>query len=265
MAGIHCTCTRCGAAFAALTSKAKYCTLLCRSRDGEDKRRASPDIMARRAAKQRDRRMAEPQDVRQRRLAGAREYSERNRESVLSYKRTYYADNIEEIRAKSRARYEDEAFQAESRARSREWRKANPERKAAANKSWAQANPEKMSAYFRRSKAKRRENPSHRLYSSISAQLRAALNGRKGRRKWESLVGYYREDLIDHLERQFVRGMSWDNYGVAWHVDHITPQVLFELDAVDLATVRACWALGNLRPLWSGDNISKGARITHLL
>lgn len=265
MAGIHCTCTRCGVAFVALTSKAKYCTKLCKGRADEEKRRASPDVMARRADRQRDRRKAEPQDVRQRRLAGARDYSQRNRESVLSYKRTYYAENVEQIRAKSRVRYEDEAFRAETQARSREWRKANPERKAEANKLWAQANPDKMSAYFRRSKAKRRENPSHRLYSSISSQLRAELNGQKGRRKWESLVGYSRDDLIAHLERQFVRGMSWDNYGAAWHVDHITPQVLFELAAVDIATVRACWALGNLRPLWSGDNISKGARITHLL
>lgn len=265
MAEIHCTCARCGASFIASTSKARYCARLCKSRADEDKRRASPEVMERRATRQRERRGAEPIEKKAHRLAVARSYSDRNRESVLAYKRTYYIENVEALREKQQARYADEGFRAASQERSREWSKANPARKAAANKAWAQANPKRMAVYFRESKARRRKNPSHRLYASIGTQLRLALGGSKGQRKWESLVGYTRDDLIAHLERQFIRGMTWDNYGAAWHVDHITPQVTFELDAVDLVAVRACWALSNLRPLWSKANISKGARITHLL
>jgi hypothetical protein len=86
----------------------------------------------------------------------------------------------------------------------------------------------------------------------------------KGGRSWESILGYTANDLRAHLERQFARGMSWDNYG-DWHVDHIVPVVQFSFDSADDPEFRACWALTNLRPLWAKANLSKNRRRTHLI
>jgi hypothetical protein len=94
--------------------------------------------------------------------------------------------------------------------------------------------------------------------------VRNGLNGTKDGRTWESLVGYSLRELLDHLERQFLRGMGWHNID-QWHVDHILPRAMFEYQAPDDEAFKACWALNNLRPLWSGENMSKGAKRLHLI
>src|SRR3546814_3330220 len=55
-------------------------------------------------------------------------------------------------------------------------------------------------------------------YTTLFRSLGDGKNGRS----WEILVGYTVADLMAHLERQFLPGMSWDNRG-EWHIDHIRP------------------------------------------
>ena len=94
--------------------------------------------------------------------------------------------------------------------------------------------------------------------------VRLALQGGKRGRSWENLVGYTVDDLRAHLERQFTKGMTWDNMG-EWHVDHILPKVSFTYSSAEDPEFRACWALTNLRPLWGAENISKHAKRLHLI
>lgn len=86
----------------------------------------------------------------------------------------------------------------------------------------------------------------------------------KGGKPWEKLVGYSAADLRDHIERQFLPGMSWANAS-DWHIDHIVPLTAFKYEASDDPEFRAAWALSNLRPLWASDNVRKQAKRTHLL
>ena len=76
-------------------------------------------------------------------------------------------------------------------------------------------------------------------------------------------LGITATTLRSHLERQFRRGMTWENYGVFWHVDHIRPLASFDL--TDAGQMRAAWCLSNLRPLEAHRNIAKGARLDFLL
>lgn len=103
-----------------------------------------------------------------------------------------------------------------------------------------------------------------RLRESMARGLHRALKGNKNGRKWEDLVGYTLQDLMACLEKQFIDGMSWDNYGKGkgkWTIDHIIPQSVFGyIDSSDLDFQR-CWALENLRPMWGVDNIAKGDKI----
>jgi hypothetical protein len=106
----------------------------------------------------------------------------------------------------------------------------------------------------------------HRLHLSISVLVRRALGQDKAGRSWEALVGYSLADLRQHLERQFVKGMSWENYGSHWHVDHIVPRSLFSFDSAGHNTdFKACWSLSNLRPLWATENRKKNGKRLHLL
>ena len=87
---------------------------------------------------------------------------------------------------------------------------------------------------------------------------------RQGRGKvWEA-VGYSADELRAHLERQFVRGMTWERFlSGEIHIDHIVPKSRFDLDSLE--ELRACYALSNLRPLWAADNVREGARRAVLL
>lgn len=111
---------------------------------------------------------------------------------------------------------------------------------------------------------KRNKSPrAKRKYLSqhVSGGMRRSLKTGKHGHHWESLVDYTLDDLIKHLESQFLPGMTWDNYG-EWHIDHIIPVSVFNFDSYDHPDFRRCWALSNLRPMWAKDNFKKGARFT---
>lgn len=101
-------------------------------------------------------------------------------------------------------------------------------------------------------------DPTYKLRVNVAREMRKQLENGKGRRKWVDAVGYTADQLKTHLERQFTRSMSWSNYGVnGWHIDHIIPVASFGPMEFGDATFRACWALTNLRPLWSETNRKK--------
>jgi len=58
----------------------------------------------------------------------------------------------------------------------------------------------------------------------------------------------------DHIQKQFKKGMTWDNYG-EWNIDHIIPLCAFDLTREN-ELMQACnWR--NLRPMWAEDNLAK--------
>ena len=71
------------------------------------------------------------------------------------------------------------------------------------------------------------------------------------------LLGCSIEVARFHLECQFTKGMSWDNYGYnGWHIDHIRPCASFDL--TDSEQQKQCFHYTNLQPLWAEDNLKKG-------
>lgn len=108
---------------------------------------------------------------------------------------------------------------------------------------------------------RRAADPVFRLAKNMSAMMRFALR-RVGARKSEStfkMLPYTAEQLRSHLEKQFIRGMSWENVG-KWEIDHIVPLCT----AVTKDDVIRLNQLSNLRPLWAKDNHVKNGRMTLL-
>lgn len=114
------------------------------------------------------------------------------------------------------------------------------------------------------SRTRRKANPAFTINERMSAAIRGSLVGGKGGVSWQRLVGYTIDDLVRHLERQFTRGMSWDNRG-DWEIDHIRPLSGFQYDSTNDPAFREAWGMANLRPLWGDDNRSKSATRTHLI
>lgn len=114
----------------------------------------------------------------------------------------------------------------------------------------------------KRKRAERRKvafqnSPSLRIRNSVSARMWAALKGKSHGRLF-SRLGYTLEELVKHLQSQLKDGMTWENYGKQWHVDHIKPCAMFNM--ADASEFSECWALNNLRPLWADENVKKGAK-----
>lgn len=109
-------------------------------------------------------------------------------------------------------------------------------------------------------KEKYNKDPKFRLNHSMCSAIAIALKGNKNGRHWEDLVSYKKSDLRQHLEKLWLPGMSWDNYGKnGWVVDHIIPKKLWQYKSPQDPEFKQCWCLANLQPLWAIDNIKKGA------
>lgn len=130
---------------------------------------------------------------------------------------------------------------------------------ASKNKQWENANPEKYAEKQKRGSRKYRSTSKGKLRSNISSYMSSKLSERDGKSKLEHL-DWSIEELMKHLESKFVEGMSWDNYGSMWHVDHIVPDSWFQYSSVKDEEFKRCWSLSNLQPLWADKNYSKGDR-----
>jgi len=107
-------------------------------------------------------------------------------------------------------------------------------------------------------------NTSYRVHSCFSSLIRSSLNRRNGSKKGQKafdIVGYSFEEYSKHLERQFDKHMSWDNYGSYWQVDHIIPRSAFMFTSYEDEGFKNCWSLRNLRPLERMKNIKKSNKI----
>lgn len=154
---------------------------------------------------------------------------------------------------------------ADDARRSREYRSRHPERRRRSALAYHYRNKQKATERQRARRAKEVKTPRNRLNDAMRAGIYSSLRGKKANRAWQVLAGYSIEMLVAHLERQFKRGMTWDNYGSGWHVDHVRPVSSFSFSSAKDADFRDCWGLANLRPLWSRENLSKSGKRIFLI
>lgn len=147
------------------------------------------------------------------------------KEAAKETKRRYYLRNKEEIRR-----------------RGAQWKKDNPQK-------------------VRAEEANRRKKPSSKAIRFMRDSLRRVLKLEKNGRT-EKILGYTRAELIAHIERQFTKGMRWDNHGM-WHIDHIIPISHFIKEGV--TDPKIINAFSNLKPVWAKDNLKKNAKLETLL
>lgn len=102
--------------------------------------------------------------------------------------------------------------------------------------------------------------PKNRIKKNLRKRLRDFMK-LKNKNHYRQDIGCTVQELVDHLESQFVDGMNWENYGSgengdhrdSWHVDHIVPLSKFEGKYPN--------HYSNLQPLWAEDNILKSDKL----
>lgn len=200
----------------------------------------------------------------------SRRYDEKNREKrrlAAAARRAANPDRQKEIKRKAYLKNAEA-----SRAYAAKWRSENPEavkrhealrdkdKQRARNRAWKAANAEKCKQH----QENRRASVEARLSNRVRVRVHAVLRGAAGRSRTLERLGYTAAELRLHLERQFTKGMSWENMG-EWHIDHIVPLSSFSYESPDDAEFKRAWALTNLRPLWGVENLRKSAKRTHLI
>lgn len=107
---------------------------------------------------------------------------------------------------------------------------------------------------------RRQRDPEFKLLGNLRRRVNEKVKS-AGVRKSSStrkLFGCEIYQLQAHLEIQFKDGMSWENYGKRWHVDHKRPCRSFDLTIP--AQQRACFHYSNLQPMFAEDNLQKGGK-----
>lgn len=151
------------------------------------------------------------------------------------------------------------------RAAQKRYDDKHSERRKKSRLDWYLRNKQKQRAYQRRLKKRLRETSAdYRFRCNLRGRIHKAIRRGDGLKSGRTLdlIGCTVAELRAHLERQFLPGMAWSNYGHGadrWNVDHLVPCAAFDLS--DPEQQRRCFHFSNLRPLWQPDNIRKGARL----
>jgi hypothetical protein len=171
-----------------------------------------------------------------------KEWREANKEHIKEWGKEYYEANKER-----RKEYH------------KEYRQANKERNKEYHKEYNQVNKERINERDKEYQRNRRKtDPLFKMKCNLRTRTWAAFKnkGYSKTSKTQEMLGVDWEVCKGHIERQFTKGMNWDNYG-EWHIDHIIPLA----SANNEEELMKLCHYTNLQPLWAEDNLSKNDKI----
>lgn len=68
-----------------------------------------------------------------------------------------------------------------------------------------------------------------------------------------------KESFIDYINSKLLDGMTLENFGSVWGIDHVVPVELFDLNNED--DLRLCYHFINIIPMFNNDNRFKGGSV----
>ncbi len=201
-------------------------------------------------------------------IAEKKIYNRENKVRISEYQRIYYKKNKEHLLKQGRE-YADKNRDHLAGKRA-EWSINNKDSRRIYKKIYNKINRDKINEYNRKYKVKNRErvreynkkyrkNPRSKFRFAVRRRIRAYLSA-KGFRKtmsFSKILGCTYGFLWAHLESQFRPGMTRENHGPVWHIDHIIPLSSAETqeDAIKLCHYT------NLQPLFAEENLRKGKKL----
>ena len=157
----------------------------------------------------------------------------------------------------------------------KEYKINNNEIVAANNKRRYEANKEKFAEYYKQNyilyykdwiKENKeftkdlgltRKDPFSRIIQNTIKRIRGELHGHKLQSL--KLIDCNAQFFKEWLEHNFKEGMTFDNYGAHWHLDHVIPCESFDFSIDD--EIKHCFRWTNVQPLEAKLNFSKQHKI----
>jgi hypothetical protein len=156
---------------------------------------------------------------------------------------------------------------------SRQYKKNNREHIAEYNKEYKATHRDEISEYNakynieNRATIQKRHTPylANKKKTDMNYKIALTLRNRIGgifkklgikkHAKTLDILGCTTEFFKEWLEFQFEDGMTLENHGLLWHIDHILPCASFDMTKKE--DVEKCFNWKNLQPLYAKDNLSK--------
>lgn len=185
----------------------------------------------------------------------------RNPQKVKDARKVYYALHREEDCKRSKA-WRLANLEKASIAQ-KQWHALHPKKKKEYNKRWKEKDPEKYQQIQCAANKKQRSTAKGQVCNNIARGISRSLNGGKNGKHWEDILGFTFEQLKKHLEKQFTKGMSWENYGRnGWELEHRIPLSAYNFSKPEHTDFKKAWSLKNLQPMWAHDNHVKHNKLT---
>ncbi len=166
-----------------------------------------------------------------------KQYALKNAEKIKESSKKYYALNKEQILSKEKEKYK---LDKENKLKyQKEYSKKNEKSIKKYKSEYSKINRDKLRKYKNNyQNEKRKSDPITKLKSVISRSIRNSLKckGFSKNKKSIEVLGCDIKFFKEYLESKFTKDMSWDNYGLVWDIDHITPlaSALSEDDVIRL-------------------------------
>lgn len=179
-----------------------------------------------------------------------------NPEKVSAYKEKWRLGNMDKVRAAQKRRYADNP--EKYIATVRRYQKRHAKRVAVQKRRYQINNREAIRNARNKWQARKMSDLQFRIKKILRGRTGSAIkavDGAKKCAKTTEMLGCSIEDFRIYLESKFEVGMSWDNYGKIWQVDHIMPCAIFDLTKPEHQ--RRCFHFSNMQPLLTEENLRK--------
>lgn len=171
-----------------------------------------------------------------------REYNIKHAAELKIKKAEYFQENKKHLKEKNK-----------------EWIAKNKQRVWDYRKRTYHENLDKSRSYGRElQKRLRRERPLNCLKQRLRSRLCSALTVKSWKKntKFAEYIGCSQEELLKHIENQFVAGMTWETRHL-WDIDHKIP---LSTANTEEELYKLCH-FSNLQPMWKKDNRIKSNKV----
>jgi hypothetical protein len=87
--------------------------------------------------------------------------------------------------------------------------------------------------------------------------LRRLYTGEAPSKELLNLIGTDRDTFVNHVNSYRLSGMTDENFGKEWTLDHVVPVDIFDFS--DEQQLKLCYNYHNIMPMFLNDNRIKGA------
>ena len=175
----------------------------------------------------------------------------RSSERYVKYQEEYRNENYKDLKEQSRLAYHKNKEPYLQRSKDQKIRLGDDYREY--QREYKKKNRKVLSAKYLH---KLKTDPKTKLRHTLRGRFRKLIKGFHKKNSVLSYIGCDVESLKDYLSSKFKEGMTWENHGKVWHIDHIIPCVSFDFDSEE--DLKKCWHYTNLQPLYALDNLRKG-------